>query len=136
MAPVKEGSRPLFLPPTGVELLDRPRSYSPSEGESIWGSGQSFSSLLPLLKDMSFTMYQRPGEDIFSPHVLIPHEPQECAKLTLSPSGPTGPGMPGTPGGPGLPFKNEQQKSGRLRLFPSFQEIRFVLGAQRKLWGR
>lgn len=73
--------------------------------------------------------------DIFFPHVLIPHEPQDCTKLTLGPSGPTGPGMPGTPGEPGLPFKSEQQKSGRLGLFPSFQEMRFVWWAQRELWG-
>lgn len=45
-----------------------------------------------------------------------------AATLTLGPSGPgqpTGPGMPGTPGGPGLPFKDREQKSGQLGLFPS-----------------
>lgn len=79
-------------------------------------------------------MCQRPGADIFSPRVLIPHEPSECAIHTLGPSGPTGPGMPGTPGGPGLPFKNEQQKSGQVGLFPPFQEMGFVVGAQKGLW--
>lgn len=40
--------------------------------------------------------------------------------------------MPGTPGGPGLPFKDEEQMSAQLGSFPSFQEIRFVSGAQRE----
>lgn len=34
---MRECSSPSFPPPTGTELLDRPRSCSPSEGESIWG---------------------------------------------------------------------------------------------------
>lgn len=137
-APVKEVSSPSFSPYRS-RALDWLRSCSPSEGGNIWRPMDSpcalfFRSLLRTW--VSLTVCQGPGSCHLLPQVPIPHEPWDCTTLTLGPSGPgqpMGPGIPGTPGGPGLPFKVKEQKSGKLDLFPSFQETRFVSGAQRSV---